>query len=72
MSRFLVFDDATAAAVHKVGGDTQAVVDADVPAVIADAVHQQQTVVLVVPAGPNSATVARITPPAPRRNGDEA
>lgn len=72
MSRFIVFDDSTAAAVHNGGGVSEAVADADVPTVVADAIHQQRTVVLVVPAGSERATVARITPPGPRANDDRS
>jgi hypothetical protein len=63
MTRFLVFDDRTADAVRKTGGDAHPAPAADVASTISDAVQQQRTVVLVVPAGPDRATVARITPP---------
>lgn len=63
MTRWLVFDRATAAATHAAGGQTDLQPESNVSSAIADAVDQQRTVVLVVPAGPESATVARITPP---------
>lgn len=63
MSRFLAFDDVTAEAIREKGAQVEAATNADMANAISDAVQQQRTVVVVVPAGPERATVARITPP---------
>ncbi len=62
MTRWLVFDPATAASVEQ-SGCSPDVQSTNVASALDAAVQQQRTVVLVVPAGPDRTTVARITPP---------
>ena len=63
MKRWIVFDSPTAEAARHQGGDTEVRADHPVAEVLLEAVHSGHPVVLVVPAGPERATVARITPP---------
>jgi len=63
MKRWLVFDVPTANAAQQPERDIDVIKDASVADALNDAVQSNRSVVLVVPAGGDQATVARITPP---------
>ena len=65
MNRWVVFDNPTADAAHN--NDRHVELRNDTVAdALNEAVHAGRTVVVVVPAGDDRATVARITPPDPQ------
>ena len=63
MKRCVVFDSTTATAVRDAGADADFQPNATIASAIAGAAQRQRTVVLVLPAGDERVTVARITPP---------
>ena len=63
MTHWTVFDPPSAYAAGQFDHDVSIQEGATVASAIQDAVQQQRTVVLVLPAGGEQATVARITPP---------
>ena len=63
MKRWLVFDSPTAAAVQHPERNIEVSTDSSVPDALHEVMQSNRAVVLVVPAGGNQATVARITPP---------
>ena len=65
MKRWVVFDRSTAEAADAVDREVE-LHDAAIADVLNEAVESRRTVVLVVPAGGEQATVARITPPEPQ------
>ena len=64
MKRWLVFDRVTANAADHPERSVELDPGASVADALAETVQSARPVVLVVPAGPDRATVARITPPA--------
>lgn len=65
MSRWVVFDHPTADAAHNIDRNVDLRNDAVADA-LNEAVQAGRTIVMVVPAGGDRATVARITPPDPQ------
>jgi hypothetical protein len=63
MSRWTVFDRATAAAAQAPGRNIEPENNGGVIDALHAALQQQRAVVLVLPAGDERATVARVTPP---------
>ena len=63
MNRWLVFDRPTANAAEHPDREIELRPDVSIADAINEAIHQNRPIVLVVPAGSEQATVARVTPP---------
>ena len=63
MTRWIVFDEQSRAATQHDGREVELHPDASVAHALNDAVENGRPVIVVLPAGDDQATVARVTPP---------